>query len=102
MRTEVKRPLRGLARVGNAVGRTVRGHLRGVVCNMPFLGVSETSKISSILHTQNPSCVCEISVIFFGFRYTLGLPQAPAWPGILTMYKQAEAEQSNAKTRDCG
>ena len=43
-----------------------------------------------------------VSVIFFGFRYTLGLPQAPAWPGILTMYKQAEAEQSNAKPRDCG
>ena len=30
-----------------------------------------------ILHTQNPACVCEISVIFFVFRYTLGLPQAP-------------------------
>lgn len=43
-----------------------------------------------------------VSVIFFVFRYTLGLPQAPAWPGILTMYKQAEAEQSNAKPRDCG
>ena len=43
-----------------------------------------------------------VFVIFFGFRYTLGLPQAPAWPGILTMYKQAEAEQSNAKPRDCG
>ena len=24
-----------------------------------------------ILHTQNPACVCEISVIFFVFRYTL-------------------------------
>ena len=45
-----------------------------------------------ILHTQNPACVCEISVIFFVFRYTLGLP----------MYKQAEAEQNNAKPRDCG
>ena len=43
-----------------------------------------------------------VFVIFFGFRYTLGLPQAPAWPGILTMYKQAEAEQSNTKPRDCG
>ena len=43
-----------------------------------------------------------VFVIFFGFRYTLGLPQAPAWPGILTMYKQAEAEQNNAKPRDCG
>ena len=43
-----------------------------------------------------------VFVIFFVFRYTLGLPQAPAWPGILTMYKQAEAEQSNAKPRDCG
>ena len=32
-----------------------------------------------------------VFVIFFGFRYTLGLPQAPAWPGGLTMYKQAEA-----------
>ena len=29
-----------------------------------------------ILHTQNPACVCEISAIFFVFRYTLGLPQA--------------------------
>ena len=56
-----------------------------------------------ILHTQNPACVCEISVIFFVFRYTLGLPQAPrlSWGG-LTMYKQAEAEQNNAKPRDCG
>ena len=43
-----------------------------------------------------------VFVIFFVFRYTLGLPQAPVWPGILTMYKQAEAEQSNAKPRDCG
>lgn len=43
-----------------------------------------------------------VFVIFFVFRYTLGLPQAPAWPGILTMYKQAEAEQNNAKPRDCG
>ena len=43
-----------------------------------------------------------VFVIFFGFRYTLGLPQAPAWPGGLTMYKQAEAEQNNAKPRDCG
>ena len=49
--------------------------------HMPFLGVSETSKISSILHTQNPACVCEISVIFFVFRYTLGLPQAPGSAG---------------------
>ena len=71
--------------------------------HMPFLGVSETSKISSILHTQNPACVCEISVIFFIFRYTLGLPQAPGLAGGgLTMYKQAEAEQNNAKPRDCG
>ena len=38
--------------------------------HMSFLGVSETSKISSILHMQNPACVCEISVIFFVFRYT--------------------------------
>ena len=49
--------------------------------HMPFLGVSETSKISSILHTQNPACGCEISVIFFVFRYTLGLPQAPGSAG---------------------
>ena len=57
-----------------------------------------------ILHTQNPVCVCEISVIFFVFRYTLGLPQAPRLSrgGGLTMYKQAEAEQNNAKPRDCG
>ena len=34
-----------------------------------------------ILHTQNPACVCEISVIFFVFRYTLGLPQAPGLAG---------------------
>ena len=55
-----------------------------------------------ILHTQNSACVCEISVIFFVFRYTLGLPQAPGLAGGLTMYKQAEAEQNNAKPRDCG
>ena len=55
-----------------------------------------------ILHTQNPACVCEISVIFLVFRYTLGLPQAPGLAGGLTMYKQAEAEQNNAKPRDCG
>ena len=56
-----------------------------------------------ILHMQNPACVCEISVIFFVFRYTLGLPQAPGLAGGgLTMYKQAEAEQNNAKPRDCG
>ena len=56
-----------------------------------------------ILHTQNPACVCEISVIFFVFRYTLGLPQAPRLSrGGPTMYKQAEAEQNNAKPRDCG
>lgn len=35
-KAQVKRPLRGLPRVGNAVGRTVRGPLRGVVCSMPF------------------------------------------------------------------
>ena len=34
-----------------------------------------------ILHTQNPACVCEISVIFFVFRYTLGLPQATGLAG---------------------
>ena len=34
-----------------------------------------------ILHMQNPACVCEISVIFFVFRYTLGLPQAPGLAG---------------------
>ena len=34
-----------------------------------------------ILHTQNSACVCEISVIFFVFRYTLGLPQAPGLAG---------------------
>ena len=33
------------------------------------------------LHTQNPACVCEISVIFLVFRYTLGLPQAPGLAG---------------------
>ena len=44
-----------------------------------------------------------VFVIFFGFRYTLGLPQAPRLAGGgLTMYKQAEAEQNNAKPRDCG
>ena len=56
-----------------------------------------------ILHTQNPACVCEISVIFFVFRYTLGLPQAPGLAGGPDyVYKQAEAEQNNAKPRDCG
>ena len=54
------------------------------------------------LSALNPACVCEISVIFFVFRYTLGLPQAPGLTGGLTMYKQAEAEQNNAKPRDCG
>ena len=53
----------------------------GEETEMSFLGVSETSKISSILHTQNSACVCEISVIFFVFRYTLGLPQAPGLAG---------------------
>ena len=43
-----------------------------------------------------------VFVIFFGFRYTLGLPQAPGLAGGLTVYKQAEAEQNNAKPRDCG
>lgn len=43
-----------------------------------------------------------VFVIFFVFRYTLGLPQAPRLAGGLTMYKQAEAEQNNAKPRDCG
>ena len=67
-------------------GIGVSGKLRialGVVFGIALVicAKSETSKISSILHTQNPSCACEISVIFFGFRYTLGLPQAPAWPG---------------------
>ena len=37
----------------------------------------ELNTAFDILHTQNPACVCEIFVIFFVFRYTLGLPQAP-------------------------
>ena len=57
----------------------------GTTCGSDSLSstswVAETSKISSILHTQNPACVCEISVIFFVFRYTLGLPQAPGLAG---------------------
>ena len=33
------------------------------------------------LFALHPACVCEISVIFFVFRYTLGLPQAPGLAG---------------------
>ena len=75
-----------------------------VLCvNYDGFDETEQTEFPTMLHTQNPACVCEISVIFFVFRYTLGLPQAPrlSWGG-LTMYKQAEAEQNNAKPRDCG
>ena len=39
-----------------------------------------------ILHTQKPACVCEISVIFFVFRYTLG----PVSYTHLDVYKRQE------------
>ena len=42
---------------------------------------TEQTEFPTMLHTQNPACVCEISVIFFVFRYTLGLPQAPGLAG---------------------
>ena len=77
--------------------------VHGYVEHLARTSHKQLAALLHILHTQNPACVCEISVIFFVFRYTLGLPQAPGLAGGgLTMYKQAEAEQNNAKPRDCG
>ena len=76
--------------------------VHGYVERLARTSHKQLAALLHILHTQNPACVCEISVIFFVFRYTLGLPQAPGLTGGLTMYKQAEAEQNNAKPRDCG
>ena len=77
--------------------------VHGYVERLARTSHKQLAALLHILHTQNPACVCEISVIFFVFRYTLGLPQAPGLAGGgLTMYKQAEAEQNNAKPRDCG
>ena len=76
--------------------------VHGYVERLARTSHKQLAALLHILHTQNSACVCEISVIFFVFRYTLGLPQAPGLAGGLTMYKQAEAEQNNAKPRDCG
>ena len=76
--------------------------VHGYVERLARTSHKQLAALLHILHTQNPACVCEISVIFLVFRYTLGLPQAPGLAGGLTMYKQAEAEQNNVKPRDCG
>ena len=77
--------------------------VHGYVERLARTSHKQLAALLHILHTQNPACICEISVIFFVFRYALGFPQAPGLAGGgLTMYKQAEAEQNNAKPRDCG
>ena len=51
--------------------------VHGYVERLARTSHKQLAALLHILHTQNPACVCEISVIFFVFRYTLGLPQAP-------------------------
>ena len=55
--------------------------VHGYVERLARTSHKQLATLLHILHTQNPACVCEISVIFFVFRYTLGLPQAPGLAG---------------------
>ena len=55
--------------------------VHGYVERLARTSHKQLAALLQILHTQNPACVCEISVIFFVFRYTLGLPQAPGLAG---------------------
>jgi hypothetical protein len=55
--------------------QTVHGYVERLASH------KQLAALLHILHTQNPACVCEISVIFLVFRYTLGLPQAPGLAG---------------------
>ena len=55
--------------------------VHGYVEHLARTSHKQLAALLHILHTQNPACVCEISVIFFVFRYTLGLPQAPGLAG---------------------
>ena len=55
--------------------------VHGYVERLARTSHKQLAALLHILHTQNPACVCEISVIFFIFRYTLGLPQAPGLAG---------------------
>ncbi|MFZ1350039.1 MAG: hypothetical protein WAS53_05690 [Gemmiger qucibialis] len=55
--------------------------VHGYVERLARTSHKQLAALLHILHTQNPACVCEISVIFFVFRYTLGLPQAPGLAG---------------------
>ena len=55
--------------------------VHGYVEELARTSHKQLAALLHILHTQNPACVCEISVIFLVFRYTLGLPQAPGLAG---------------------
>ena len=55
--------------------------VHGYVERLARTSHKQLAALLHILHTQNPACVCEISAIFFVFRYTLGLPQAPGLAG---------------------
>ena len=55
--------------------------VHGYVERLARTSHKQLAALLHILHTQNPACVCEISVIFLVFRYTLGLPQAPGLAG---------------------
>ena len=55
--------------------------VHGYVERLARTSHKQLAALLHILHTQNTACVCEISVIFFVFRYTLGLPQAPGLAG---------------------
>ena len=55
--------------------------VHGYVERLARTSHKQLAALLHILHTQNPACVCEIFVIFFVFRYTLGLPQAPGLAG---------------------
>ena len=55
--------------------------VHGYVERLARTSHKQLAALLHILHTQNPACVCEISVIFFVFRYTLGLPQVPGLAG---------------------
>ena len=55
--------------------------VHGYVERLARTSHKQLAALLHILHMQNPACVCEISVIFFVFRYTLGLPQVPGLAG---------------------
>ena len=46
--------------------------VHGYVERLARTSHKQLAALLHILHTQNPACVCEIFVIFFVFRYTLG------------------------------